>query len=524
MSHAEPSQPLPIAEHENEPLAPDNTNPTLVTRPLSNFEYTEVRWRFDILRPCGIRDRKLRDYRTQAATVLGQVYDRDALCQYLLGRMSQEVFRTFSRTLWLAIIRAALLQGATLYEGNNFKTVAIVFPPGRCIDRERMRCCALNGFKDIWRLTGQNGAKRLLDGYCRVSREMRREALGDRGAFCIFALGTIHAHQAKGLARTLITKLQALAYDAGVPLWIETAVPRTRDTLLTLGFMVDSERHVGMGECTNDGKFVNNEPLTGILVFGMIWNPRPGPYLFMNTPAEQDPLPPAADQPSGQETPTGAIVIPKGSRAERPRNDTSIAQSSTAELSGDEGPVTGPMEFDERTRLLDAMSSQAVDEGPSLADLPSQAIETCLTAPVPIQAGQTQTGPIEVGAPQKARRGRAGARKPDPSASGARALAETIEEESDVSPKPSKADRGIVLPDKGLEEALFADGSAEGETGKGKSALLEAPEGENGYSQPASDESSTDSYMKKHLRFDEDVGEEDIDTRQSVQQEIDTLR
>jgi hypothetical protein len=62
-------------------------------------------------------------------------------------------------------------------------------------------------------------------------------------------------------------------------------------------------------------------------------------------------------------------------------------------------------------------------------------------------------------------------------------------------------------------------------TGKGKAALLDAPEGEDGHSQPASDESSTDSDMMKHPRSDEeDVGEEDIGTRMSVQQEIDTLR
>jgi hypothetical protein len=90
-----------------------------------------------------------------------------------------------------------------------------------------------------------------------------------------------------GLARTLITKLQAKAYDEGVPLWIETAMPRVRDALLTLGFMIDSERRVGEGEGTRDGKFIDNERLTGIRVFGMIWSPRPGPYLFINTPAGQ---------------------------------------------------------------------------------------------------------------------------------------------------------------------------------------------------------------------------------------------
>jgi hypothetical protein len=150
---------MPVAGQENVPVAPDNTDRTLVAQPLTNFDYTEVRWSFDILKSCGIRDRKLRHYRSQAATVLGQVYDRDPLCQYVLGRMSQEVFRTLSRTFWLAIIRAALLQGATLYEGNNFRTIAIVFPPGRCIDRGRMRRCALNGFKELWRLTTQNGER-----------------------------------------------------------------------------------------------------------------------------------------------------------------------------------------------------------------------------------------------------------------------------------------------------------------------------------------------------------------------------
>jgi hypothetical protein len=80
MSHAEPTQPLPIAGEENVPVAPNNTDRTLVVQPLRNFDYTEVRWSFDMLKPCGIRDRKLRHYRSQAATVLGQVYDRDPLC------------------------------------------------------------------------------------------------------------------------------------------------------------------------------------------------------------------------------------------------------------------------------------------------------------------------------------------------------------------------------------------------------------------------------------------------------------
>jgi hypothetical protein len=133
-----------------------------------------------------------------------------------------------------------------------------------------------------------------------------------------------------GLARTLITKLQAKAYDEGVPLWIETAMPRVRDALLTLGFMIDSERRIAEGECTRDGKFIDNERLAGIRVFGMMWTPQPGPYLFINTPTEQNLLPPPASAPSGQTTTAGAIVIPEGSRtagsqAERPRDGTSIA-------------------------------------------------------------------------------------------------------------------------------------------------------------------------------------------------------
>ncbi|KAL3491037.1 hypothetical protein BJX62DRAFT_237636 [Aspergillus germanicus] len=326
MSDAEATQPMPISGQENVPVAPDNTDRTLVSQPLRNFDHTEVRWSFDILKPCGIRDRKLRHYRSQAATVLGQVYDRDPLCQYVLGRMSQEAFRTFSRTFWLAIIRAALLQGATLYEGNEFKTIAIVFPPGRCIDQGRMRRCALNSFKETSSLINQNGEKRLLDGYCRVSREMRKEALGERGGLCISALGTIHVEQAKGLTRTLITKLQAKAYDEGVPLWIEIAMPRVRDALLTLGFMIDSERRVGEGECTRDGKFIDNERLTGIRVA------KPSSSSCFST--------------IGPGTTAGVIVIPEGSRAagsqaERPRDDTSIVQGSAVKLS------TGPMDFDD---------------------------------------------------------------------------------------------------------------------------------------------------------------------------------
>ncbi|KAJ0418781.1 hypothetical protein BJY00DRAFT_314692 [Aspergillus carlsbadensis] len=488
MSRAEPTQPLTIAGRENEPVATDSTHRTLVTRPLSNFDYTSVSWRFDILRPCGFRNEKLRDYREQAATVLGEVYERDAICRYFLGRMSQDVFRTFSESLWLAIIRAALLQGATLYEANNFKTIAIVFPPGRSIDQGRMRRCALNGFKDIWRLTGQNGEQRLLDGYCRVSREMRSQALGHRGGYCIFALGTIHANQTKGLARTLITKLQEKAYEARVPLWIETAMPRVRDMLKTLGFTLEQERHVGMGECTEYGTFVNGEPLIGVQVFGMIWHPRPGPYLFIHIPAEQKLPPPASHQPSVQGTPPDAIFIPEGSRpeetrAERRRSDTSVAQSSAVEPPGDEEPATGPLDFHDRAPLLQ--------------DLPSQAIETCSTAPVSIKAA----GPL------KARRGSVGAgpSKPGPSTTA------------------SKADRDAVYPDKGLESALFGEGTVERKNGEGEPAKW-TPQGENGHSQPASDESSNESYATKHFHPNEDLGEEDIDTRKSVQQEIDTLR
>jgi hypothetical protein len=144
------------------------------------------------------------------------------------------------------------------------------------------------------------------------------------------------------------------------------------------------------------------------------------------------------------------------------------------------------------------------DQTPLLDEMSSQALETCSTAPVNIQAGRS---------------------KPGPSISGRRIIPETIQEEPDVSPKPSKADRDTVFPDKGLEGALIGVEAAQGETGKGKAALQDAPEGENGHSQPASDESSTDSDTTKHPRSDEeDVGEEEIDTRRSVQQEIDTLR
>jgi hypothetical protein len=128
------------------------------------------------------------------------------------------------------------------------------------------------------------------------------------------------------------------------------------------------------------------------------------------------------------------------------------------------GPATGPMDLDnETTHLLDEMSIQAVgtttssglaveERGPLMADLPSQAIETCSTAPVPIQAGRTKAE-----GPTKTRRGSAGLNMPGPSTSGQRTVPETIQEEPDVSPETSKADRDTVFPDKGLEGALFGE-------------------------------------------------------------------
>ncbi|KAL2852086.1 hypothetical protein BJY01DRAFT_244699 [Aspergillus pseudoustus] len=502
---AEPTRPINVSDQGGAQHPQETAENTATVDPLPNLEVTETKWGLELSLLCSSNrtTTPLSQKRNAAANLFSQAYDRDPICHFLIGDMTNDTIRTHLVPYWKAIVRAALMQGATIYEGNRWSTAAIVFPPGKSIDdRSRWRSFALSGFDEVWKVIAKDGKKRLIDNYCAASTQMKETALGDRRGFHIFALATMHHEQSKGLARTFITRLQEMAYREKAPLWIETAVPRTHELLWTTGFVLAAECQVGEGICTANGKFNGGESKPGIKLQGMIWIPTAGPYRLCQ-------LPPEGKTPAAGAS--GAVLPAVGKPTDQEHDGNPIAESSTAAAASgakwteqtmarlgwrpqeeDESTATGYMHVEDLRPLLggdpyeegskSASKSKARQSGagdvqdsdPLPSGMASQAImSTSPVEPVAIKGESTEAAKGK--APQ-CKGGLSRTPSSRPGAGGRKVRFDSIEEEEEeeeegeeelkLSPDVGKADRWMLFPDKELEQEFW---------GKGGDGIHESP-------------------------------------------------
>ncbi|KAL3459507.1 hypothetical protein BJX64DRAFT_291175 [Aspergillus heterothallicus] len=523
-----PAQPLAIGPRENEPNPPPQAQQTDADDPFKNFTMTATKWRFSPRNPCSLVRPPISQVAQHAAGLFSGAYDRDPLCHYLVGDYTNDDIRGHLVPYWTAIVGAALLQGATIYEANQWTTAAIVFDPKRAIDDVAIWSpCARRKFKDVWKTLDDGARGRLMKGYCPKSRSMREIAVGNRGAFTIFAIATTHGRQSQGFGRTMITRFQGIAYARNVPLYVEATVPSVRETLLSVGFAHAREDRIGVGECTEDGKFRRNEPLVGVRLWGMIWQPEVGPWTFIPRPLNNDQQAPESSDSKAPTPPkpipeNGAKIIPLAGPPAKADSEEESGTDPKASTGADEEEhlPTGQLELDS-DRLLEPAASQAIESTSSIEPAP---IKREYAKPLKTREKQDTTGFTQPG-PSRSKAGF----EPIP------------EEEGPISPEISKADRETIFPDKGLEQELFGKGdnaNVKDTRGKQKTPFegvvitealgdtqkLSGEQAEDERQTEESDDKSSLEGKEREGTHTEDVGEEDIRSRKSVEKEIDKLR
>ncbi|KAL4739973.1 hypothetical protein BDV11DRAFT_169605 [Aspergillus similis] len=114
-----------------------------------------------------------------------------------------------------------------------------------------------------------------LQAYWRDSRPVnaaKKRVLGNRPHYYIFAIGTEHEHQGKGLARALIESQKQTAWSTEVPMWLEATTEYSRDLYLSLGFQEVEQITIGQGKVNRDG-FMRKDG-EGVTLWLMVWWPQ----------------------------------------------------------------------------------------------------------------------------------------------------------------------------------------------------------------------------------------------------------
>lgn len=98
---------------------------------------------------------------------------------------------------------------------------------------------------------------------------MKKKYLTDARYYYVFFLGTKGDARGKGLCSAIVRRYQALAAEAGLPIWLEASTEGSRRLYEKLGFEVCGEVVLGEGRADADGTVLEGGP--GCKIWGMVW-------------------------------------------------------------------------------------------------------------------------------------------------------------------------------------------------------------------------------------------------------------
>ncbi|KAL4867048.1 hypothetical protein BDV12DRAFT_124145 [Aspergillus spectabilis] len=213
------------------------------------------------------------DHLDPASDLLGRVFDRDPAIRYMLCNLSDEEHQEYLQQYWRGLCRTALLNGAVISEADDWKSAAVVLPPGKSVDNPLMIIPAAFGFLGVlWRI-GLSGLIRMLGEYSGNLNAVKKRALTKQQHYYVFAIGTEYEFQGRGFAKALMQSLQDEAWRLEVPIWLEATTERSRKLYLSLGFEDVEEVTIGVGKAAADGTMEIGGQ--GITLWAMVWWPKP---------------------------------------------------------------------------------------------------------------------------------------------------------------------------------------------------------------------------------------------------------
>ncbi|KAJ6782372.1 hypothetical protein PWT90_06462 [Aphanocladium album] len=185
--------------------------------------------------------------------------------------MSDEKRVSYLETFFRILIKAAVLNGGTIYEAAQWRSAVVVVPPGRDVANPVHFLPA--GGLSIFARIGIQGTFKMLFEFPRAVGRYKNPALGKSDCYYIFIVATIPEGRGQGLASKILREVLQVAQKEQKPAWLEATSETSKRVYAKLGFQELGSVTLGKGKSTADGQSKTEGP--GIKIWPMIWHPRP---------------------------------------------------------------------------------------------------------------------------------------------------------------------------------------------------------------------------------------------------------
>ncbi|BDD64070.1 hypothetical protein MPDQ_005954 [Monascus purpureus] len=207
-----------------------------------------------------------------AASLFSHTFQDDPAIAYLFLNVSHEERVSFLESYFKRGIKAAVLNDSLITEIDDWKAAAVIVPPGASL--EGFSTMLASGMLSVmWRM-GISGCWRLLTDVAPQVDAAIKKAFKDQQPryYYLYAIGTEHQHQRKGLAKAIIKQYQEMAQKDDTPIWLEASNRQSREVYLKLGFQDVEILTFGKGKVSPEGMRQPGGP--GVPVWAMIWWPK----------------------------------------------------------------------------------------------------------------------------------------------------------------------------------------------------------------------------------------------------------
>ncbi|KAJ6447289.1 Dimeric alpha-beta barrel [Purpureocillium lavendulum] len=189
----------------------------------------------------------------QAVSVLAPVFEDDPAIAYVLNALPREERLSYLPAYFTALLTAAALNRAVIYEAASWKCTSVVMPPGEDVGNPWTLIPA--GLVGLLRRIGFGGCKKMIWEFTNLTGAAKKREMGKGRYYYVFFIGTAVEGRGQGLASKLIEEAKERAAKEGLPLGFKD-----------LGGIVLGKDKVGAdGERKSGGE--------GVTIWPMIWRP-----------------------------------------------------------------------------------------------------------------------------------------------------------------------------------------------------------------------------------------------------------
>lgn len=205
----------------------------------------------------------------QVADLYKDAFRDDPVIRYFLCSLDTAQRHQYLYEYFTCLGTAAALNGGTFSEADDWKSAAIILPPGKSIDNPWTLVPA-GLFQVLWKL-GFAGCWRMLREYEPATAAVRQKAIGSKDFHYLFFVATRDDARGRGLSSALIKELQKKASMDGLPVWLEATTQSSARLYAKLGF--ENVGQVVLGESTAAPDGSREQGGSGVPVECMVWWP-----------------------------------------------------------------------------------------------------------------------------------------------------------------------------------------------------------------------------------------------------------